>query len=296
MSSEQCRTKPTQHPPRARAAKASAVRATLVRAPHPLPPRGCGSPSASVQLPDAPLPTGVAFHSEAVDGRSLPPAGNHRAACPPTSFSRRFSSPGCGSFHSAQWHPDIWPGSQPHGAPGDRWETQPLIVIAVQTGRGRDTGLSQGALLPVGRCRPVSPSPEKAEQLEARARQGLSRGETHADCSTGQSQRHTGFPLPNIHIPNLLFVFVWVHASCSVMSNSFRPHGLQPARLLCPWNSPGKNTGVDSHRLFQGIFQTQWSNLDLLYWSRILYYLSHQRSPLLFLALIQMWNKKSRFN
>jgi len=22
------------------------------------------------------------------------------------------------------------------------------------------------------------------------------------------------------------------------------PHGLQPARLLCPWNSPGKNTGV----------------------------------------------------
>ena len=26
-----------------------------------------------------------------------------------------------------------------------------------------------------------------------------------------------------------------------------RPHGLQPARLLCPWNSPGKNTRVDAH-------------------------------------------------
>ena len=29
----------------------------------------------------------------------------------------------------------------------------------------------------------------------------------------------------------------------SVMSNSLQPHGL-PARLLCPWNFPGKNTGV----------------------------------------------------
>ena len=32
--------------------------------------------------------------------------------------------------------------------------------------------------------------------------------------------------------------------SLLVMSNSFRPHGLQPARLLCLWDSPGKNTGV----------------------------------------------------
>ena len=31
------------------------------------------------------------------------------------------------------------------------------------------------------------------------------------------------------------------------MSNSLRPHGLQPTRLLCPWDSPGKNTGVGCH-------------------------------------------------
>ena len=30
------------------------------------------------------------------------------------------------------------------------------------------------------------------------------------------------------------------------------PHGLQPARLLCPWNSPGKNTGVGSHSFSKG--------------------------------------------
>ena len=35
------------------------------------------------------------------------------------------------------------------------------------------------------------------------------------------------------------------------MSNSVRPHGLQPTRRLRPWDSPGKNTGVDCHFLLQ---------------------------------------------
>ena len=41
-----------------------------------------------------------------------------------------------------------------------------------------------------------------------------------------------------------------------VISDSLQPHGLQPARLLCPWNSSGKNTGVGSHALLQRIFLT----------------------------------------
>ena len=36
-------------------------------------------------------------------------------------------------------------------------------------------------------------------------------------------------------------------------------------RFPCPWNSPGKNTGVDYHSLFQGIFVTQRSNPGLLH-------------------------------
>ena len=63
------------------------------------------------------------------------------------------------------------------------------------------------------------------------------------------------------------------------MSDSLRPHGLQPARLLCPWDSPGKNTGVDCHFLLQGIFPTQGSNLSLLRWRQKLYPLSHRGSP-----------------
>ena len=41
-------------------------------------------------------------------------------------------------------------------------------------------------------------------------------------------------------------------------------YGLQPVRLLCPWDSPGKNTEVGCHALLQGIFPTQGLNLYLL--------------------------------
>ena len=47
--------------------------------------------------------------------------------------------------------------------------------------------------------------------------------------------------------------------SLLVMSHSLQPHGLQPARLLCPWNFPGKNTGMGCHALLQ-IFLTQRLN------------------------------------
>ena len=40
-------------------------------------------------------------------------------------------------------------------------------------------------------------------------------------------------------------------ASRSVVSDSLRPHGVWPARLLCPWDSPGKITGLDCHSLLQ---------------------------------------------
>ena len=63
--------------------------------------------------------------------------------------------------------------------------------------------------------------------------------------------------------------FVIIVLSCSLL-----PHGLKPARLLCPWASPGKNTGVGCHALLQGIFPTQGLNpclLRLLHCRWILY-------------------------
>ena len=65
------------------------------------------------------------------------------------------------------------------------------------------------------------------------------------------------------HMPQLKFPQSVGH---SVLFDSLLPHGLQPARLLCPWNFPGKNTGVGCHFLPQGIFLAQGLNPQLLHW------------------------------
>ena len=66
--------------------------------------------------------------------------------------------------------------------------------------------------------------------------------------------------------------------ACSVMSNSMWPYGLWPARLFCPWDFPGKHTGVGCHFLLQGIFLTQGSNLCFLHWQADSLPLDHQGS------------------
>ena len=58
--------------------------------------------------------------------------------------------------------------------------------------------------------------------------------------------------------------------SCSVVSDSLRPHG-----LYSPWNSPDQNTGVGSCSLLRGVFLTQESNRGLLHCRQILYQLSY---------------------
>ena len=49
-----------------------------------------------------------------------------------------------------------------------------------------------------------------------------------------------------------------------------------PARLLCPWNFPGKNIRVGCHFLLQRIFLTQELNPGLLHCRQILYWLSYE--------------------
>ena len=70
--------------------------------------------------------------------------------------------------------------------------------------------------------------------------------------------------------------------SCSVVSDFCDPTDWRTppvtTRLFCPWNSPGKNTGVGCHFLLQEIFPTQGSNQGLLCFRQILYHLSHQGS------------------
>ena len=61
------------------------------------------------------------------------------------------------------------------------------------------------------------------------------------------------FPIPpSIRVfSNESFYFSSVQISCSVVSDSVRPHRRQPTRLPCPWDSLGKNTGVGCYFLLQ---------------------------------------------
>ena len=69
---------------------------------------------------------------------------------------------------------------------------------------------------------------------------------------------------------SLMFAFV-----CSLMSDQFcNASELRPIRLFCPWDFPGKDTGVGSHFLFQGIFPTQGLNPQAVQFScrQVLYH------------------------
>ena len=64
----------------------------------------------------------------------------------------------------------------------------------------------------------------------------------------------------------MMFLLLCVCVSLSVMSSPLQLHGLQSARLLCPWDFPGKNAGVGCQFLLQGIFLTQGLKPSLLHW------------------------------
>ena len=68
------------------------------------------------------------------------------------------------------------------------------------------------------------------------------------------------------------------------MSDSLWPHGLHS-----PWNSPGQNTGVGSLSPLQGVFPTQGLNPGLPHCRQILYQLSHQGSPQMLIAHVNMY-------
>ena len=66
-------------------------------------------------------------------------------------------------------------------------------------------------------------------------------------------------------------VKVLVAQSCLTL----QPYGLYPATLLCPWNSPGQDTGMGCHSLLQEIFPTQGLNQVSCIGRQILYHLSY---------------------
>ena len=92
--------------------------------------------------------------------------------------------------------------------------------------------------------------------IENMSKEGL----THNPTTQGYLSRYMHYPLKGER--------KW---SCSVMSDSLSPYELSPSRLLCPWDFPGKNTGVGCHFLLQDIFPTQGSKLGLPHCRQTLY-------------------------
>ena len=78
-------------------------------------------------------------------------------------------------------------------------------------------------------------------------------------------------------------VFIWkkekVAQSCPTLCNpmDYTVHGILQARILGPWNSPGKNTEVGCHSLLHGIFSTQGSNPLPLHWQTDSFPLHHHQ-------------------
>ena len=86
--------------------------------------------------------------------------------------------------------------------------------------------------------------------------------------------------------------FVCVHTCAQSLSNVqlFLAHGLQPTRLLYPWDSPGKITREGCHFLLQGIFLIQVLNLHLLcplHCRGILYHFADRKPLSLFIMRIR---------
>ena len=81
------------------------------------------------------------------------------------------------------------------------------------------------------------------------------------------------------------------------MSNSLWSYGLWPARILCPCDSPGKNTGVGSHSLLQRIFPPRDQTHDSYITDRLFTCLSHQFLTVVFpnrFKIRQRKNTRSR--
>ena len=108
---------------------------------------------------------------------------------------------------------------------------------------------------------------ERTKVQNDQARKGCS-SLTHDIHSLGSWLQRLAQPNPTIRIMHLQPQCARARSVASVVSHS-APYGLWPARLPCPWDSPGKNPGVGCHALLQGIFPTQGLNPHLsclLHW------------------------------
>ena len=108
--------------------------------------------------------------------------------------------------------------------------------------------------------------------------------------------RGSSWPRNRTHIPCIAsgFFTFWatlnwteLNWSRSVVSNSLRPRGLYPTRLLHPRDSLGKNTGVGCHSLLQGIFPIQGTHVSCTGRQILYHWATREAHSLIILAYIK---------
>ena len=80
---------------------------------------------------------------------------------------------------------------------------------------------------------------------------------------------------PEIFLSFLLLLKVGKKSASYSVCNSLRPHGLQPSRLLCPWDFSGKSTGMGCHCLLRWV--QLCSSLNVLW--HCLFWTSNENWP-----------------
>ena len=96
--------------------------------------------------------------------------------------------------------------------------------------------------------------------------------EMHTKCSGGCNYNLWLEHFLQISLKRKVNNLLSINMLCSCLVTKSRPTLLWPlARLLCPWDFPGKNTGMVCYFSSQGIFLTQGSNLSLLHFGRFFF-------------------------
>ena len=137
-------------------------------------------------------------------------------------------------------------------------------------------------------CNRQGPHGQKRKQKKENQTVGSS-GETQPNIAglkvegdqkeCGQQPLKAGKGKRKDSLPLCVCVCVLHLCMCAKSCLTLQPHGLQPARLLCQWDFPGKNTTAGWHFLLQGVFLTQGQNLRLPHWQTDSLLLSHLGSP-----------------
>ena len=113
----------------------------------------------------------------------------------------------------------------------------------------------------------------KIDWFDLLAIQGMLKSLTQRHDLKASILQHSAFFTVQLSHPYLcVCVCVLVAQLCLTLCNTT---DYSPTRLLCPWNSPGKNTGVYCHSLLQKNFPSQGSNPGLPRHRQILYCLSY---------------------